>query len=326
MNFELFTMLILIYGEDDFRSGVYLKEVISFYNKKSPFFVSYDFREEEDKKLTLNELKNILSSKPLFSSVRLILFKDILTNFDDEFLEQILETLKKEKIKEAKDILVIFYEREKLEKNKLSQWLLKNSLKVKNFELLKNRELENWFMKEEEKFKIRLSKEARDIIILSFGSNTREISKVLQKLSLSKKGYFDKNFVEQNINLPVKTNIFKFLDSLAERKTKEAFKLLRDEIESGTYPLVILTMIVNQFRNLIKIKTYLDSPKKISFESLKIHPFVYKKLLPVAKSLSLDGLKKTYLKLLNYDKKIKEGALEPTLALELLLLDLRKIK
>jgi len=319
-------MLFLIYGEDDFRSENYLKEVISFYNKKGVFFVSYDFREEEDKKLTLNELRNVLSSKPLFSSVRLILFKDILTNFNEEFLEQILETLKKEKIKEAKDILVIFYERGNLEKNRLSQWLLKNSSKVKSFELLKNRELENYLIKEEEKFKIELSKEVREIIILSFGSNTREISKVFQKLSLFKKTYFDRNFVEQNISLPVKTNIFRFLDSLAARKTKEAFKLLKEEIDSGTHPLVILTMIVNQFRNLIKIKIYLESPKKISFESLKIHPFVYKKLLKVEKSFSLDGLKKTYLKLLNYDKKIKEGALEPVLGIELLLLDLRKIK
>ena len=319
-------MLFLIYGEDDFRSENYLKEVISFYNKKGVFFISYDFREEEDKKLTLNELRNVLSSKPLFSSVRLILFKDILTNFNEEFLEQILETLKKEKIKEAKDILVIFYERGNLEKNRLSQWLSKNSSKVKSFELLKNRELENYLIKEEEKFKIELSKEVREIIILSFGSNTREISKVFQKLSLFKKTYFDRNFVEQNISLPVKTNIFRFLDSLAARKTKEAFKLLKDEIDSGTHPLVILTMIVNQFRNLIKIKTYLESPKKISFESLKIHPFVYKKLLKVEKSFSLDGLKKTYLKLLNYDKKIKEGTLEPVLGIELLLLDLRKIK
>ena len=319
-------MLFLIYGEDDFRSENYLKEVISFYNKKGVFFISYDFREEEDKKLTLNELRNVLSSKPLFSSVRLILFKDILTNFNEEFLEQILETLKKEKIKEAKDILVIFYERGNLEKNRLSQWLSKNSSKVKSFELLKNRELENYLIKEEEKFKIELSKEVREIIILSFGSNTREISKVFQKLSLFKKIYFDRNFVEQNISLPVKTNIFRFLDSLAARKTKEAFKLLKDEIDSGTHPLVILTMIVNQFRNLIKIKTYLESPKKISFESLKIHPFVYKKLLKVEKSFSLDGLKKTYLKLLNYDKKIKEGTLEPVLGIELLLLDLRKIK
>ena len=319
-------MLFLIYGEDDFRSENYLKEVISFYNKKGVFFVSYDFREEEDKKLTLNELRNVLSSKPLFSSVRLILFKDILTNFNEEFLEQILETLKKEKIKEAKDILVIFYERGNLEKNRLSQWLLKNSSKVKSFELLKNRELENYLIKEEEKFKIELSKEVREIIILSFGSNTREISKVFQKLSLFKKTYFDRNFVEQNISLPVKTNIFRFLDSLAARKTKEAFKLLKEEIDSGTHPLVILTMIVNQFRNLIKIKIYLESPKKISFESLKIHPFVYKKLLKVEKSFSLDGLKKTYLKLLNYDKKIKEGTLEPVLGIELLLLDLRKIK
>lgn len=319
-------MLFLIYGEDDFRSENYLKEVISFYNKKGVFFISYDFREEEDKKLTLNELRNVLSSKPLFSSVRLILFKDILTNFNEEFLEQILETLKKEKIKEAKDILVIFYERGNLEKNRLSQWLSKNSSKVKSFELLKNRELENYLIKEEEKFKIELSKEVREIIILSFGSNTREISKVFQKLSLYKKTYFDRNFVEQNISLPVKTNIFRFLDSLAARKTKEAFKLLKEEIDSGTHPLVILTMIVNQFRNLIKIKTYLESPKKISFESLKIHPFVYKKLLKVEKSFSLDGLKKTYLKLLNYDKKIKEGTLEPVLGIELLLLDLRKIK
>ena len=319
-------MIYLIYGKDDFRSESRLKEIISFYQKNNPLILIYDFKEEENKNISLNEIKNILLSKSLFVSTKLIVFKNLISVLEDNFLNKLQEILEKEKIEEAKDSLVIFYEREDLKINKLSQWLKKNSLKKEEFLPLKEKEITGWLEGEEKKLKLNLSKEARDLLILSFNSDTRSLYNSLFKLSLLKKGYLDRKFLEENLDLPIKTNIFKFLDSLAQKNIKQSLKLLNEEIEGGSHPLYVLKMIVNQFRNLIKIKISKSSHLKITPEGLKIHPYVYRKLSLLVNSFSLEGLKKIYRQLLIYDRKIKDGSLNPEIALELFLLDLKNIK
>lgn len=319
-------MIYFIYGEDNFLSETHLKEVLDFYLQKKPHFISYEFFKEEDKNPEINELKSVLLSKSLFSSLRVIVFKNIFQSVNRNYLNKIFEIFKESSLKQTKDTLVIFYENkdiEEKEENEFKKWLIKNSIKVKVFDYLDNQKLALWIKKQEEKLKIKLTKEARDLIILSLENNTREIFYVLNQLARFKKKIIDREFLEKNSNLPIKTNIFEFLDNVSLKKTVSAFKLLKKEIENGHHPLYILTMIIIQFRNLIKIKCLksltLKPPK-----SLNIHPYVYYKLVPISKNYTLEELKTIYRRLLNYDRKMKDGTLEPEIGLELFLLDLKK--
>ncbi|MGC8881093.1 MAG: DNA polymerase III subunit delta, partial [Minisyncoccia bacterium] len=255
-------MFYLIYGEDNFLSEVHLKEVLDFYLKNKPHFISYEFTKEENKNLDINELKSALLSKSLFSSVRVILLKNIFQSLNNDYLEKVFEILKESNLKEAKDTLVIFYENNDIKDNEFKKWLVENSIKVKVFDYLDNQKLVNWVKKQEEKLKINLTKEARDLIILFLENNTREIFYTLNQLSRFKKKIIDREFLEKNSNLPIKTNIFDFLDYVSFKKTALAFKLLKKEIEAGSHPLFILKMIISQFRNLIKIKSLEDADER----------------------------------------------------------------
>lgn len=313
-------MLYFIYGEDNFLSDMRLKEVLSFYLKNKPHFINYDLSEEN---LDINKLRGILLSKSLYSSIRVVLIKNIFQIKDENSLENVLETLKEGQLNKKKDTLVIFYENNKVEKNKLRDWLIKNSFKVEEYNFLTDLKLINWIKKQEEKLKINLKKDARDLLILSLENNTRAIFNALITLSRFKNKIITREFLEKNINLPIKTNIFEFLDNLSLKKISNAYKLLKQEIESGSNPLYLLKMIINQFRNLLKIK----SLKSITFypsANLKMHPYVYKKLIPLSKNYSFEELKRIYSRLLFYDRKIKDGSLDPEIALELFILDLKK--
>ncbi len=317
-------MFYLIYGEDNFLSENHLKEVLDFYLQKNPHFISFDFKREEEKK-DLNELESILLSKSLFSALRVIVIKNIFQSVNENFLSNLLKILKNSELNKAKDTLVIFYENKDIKDNQLKKWLLKNSVKVKLFNFLDNQELVDWINKQEKKLGFNLTKEARDLIILSLENNTKEIFHILNQLAHFKKRTIDRQFLEKHSNLPIKTNIFEFLDYVSLKKISLGLKLLKKEIKSGSHPLFIFKMIVNQYRNLIKIKLLKNQTFK-NIKSLNIHPYAYRKLSIISKNYTFEELKTIYRQLLNYDRKIKEGALEPEIGLELFLIDLQKVK
>ena len=107
------------------------------------------------------------------------------------------------------------------------------------------------------------------------------------------------------------------MDNLVEGKTKEAFWFLETLINQGVHPLYILKMIIFQFRNLLIIKSSQARPSSM-------HPYVFQKLYPLTKVISLETLKFMYQRLLYYDGDIKHGNIDGQIALEMLLVDFSK--
>ncbi len=307
-------MIYFIYGKDSFRSWKYFLQVKEFYQNKTPSFFYYDFSDKDSKLPDISVLENILKSNTLFAGSRLIAIKNIFKNTNIQFRNDFLEILKNQEADKAKDLMIIIYEDDQIPISSLQKWFKQKAKGMKEFPLLTKSELEKWIIKEEQKLQIKLSSEARQIIILSFSSDTGLIYNSLKKLSLIKKGLLDKEIVEANLFLPISSTIFIFLDYLAQGNDKKAFWLLETLINQGLHPLYILKMIVFEIRNLIIIK---KSPGKPA----SIHPYVFKKLLPLSKMISFESLKLIYEDLLYYDKKIKEGSIDGKIGLEMFLVD-----
>jgi len=107
-------------------------------------------------------------------------------------------------------------------------------------------------------------------------------------------------------------------------------KLIFEHFQAGENELKIWTMIIYQFRNLMKIRSILEENKKNkSFQKLRqqfqksgIHPFAIKKTLPIAKKFSIEELRKIYKELFEFDLKIKTGKIEPRLGIEMFIMGL----
>lgn len=322
-------MLYFIFGKDNFRSQRYFFEVRDFYckprannkvlakQKKGITFFSYDFSDKSSAPADISILENIFKSNTLFAGNRLVAIKNLFKNTNTQFQKDLLNILKTRKADEAKDIMIIFYENDAVPNNSLQKWLKQKAKGVKEFPLLKKKELEQWMVKEEQRIGLRLTPEARQIILMSFPSDSGSIYYSLKKLSLIKKGLLNRQLVEENLFLPFNSNIFSFLDSLIEGKTKRACWLLETLVAQGVHPLYILKMIIFQFRNLLIIKTSQTRPTSI-------HPYVLQKLYPLAKIIPLKTLKSIYQRLLYYDKRIKEGSIDGQMSLEMFLVDFSK--
>ena len=312
-------MLYFIFGEDNFRSQKYLFEVRDFYKDKGASFFSCDFSDKLSASFDISALEDLFKSNTLFSGSKLVTIKNLFKNTNIEFRKELLAVLKSRKIDEAKDIMVIFYEDNTVRSSSLRKWLEEKAKGVKEFPLLKKKGLERWIIEEEQKIGLKLTLEGRQLILISFPSDTGSIYYSLEKLALIKKGLISKELIEENLFLPLNSNIFSFLDNLVEGNTKRTFWFLETLMNQGIHPLYILKMIIFQFRNLLIIKSLQAKPPSM-------HPFVFQKLHHLAKIISLEVLKSIFQRLLYYDGKIKRGNIDGQVALEMFLVDFSKQK
>ncbi|MCK4805802.1 MAG: DNA polymerase III subunit delta [Candidatus Pacebacteria bacterium] len=312
-------MLYFIFGEDNFRSQKYLFEVRDFYKDKGASFFSCDFSDKLSASFDISALEDLFKSNTLFSGSKLVTIKNLFKNTNIEFRKELLAVLKSRKIDEAKDIMVIFYEDNTVRSSSLRKWLEEKAKGVKEFPLLKKKGLERWIIEEEQKIGLKLTLEGRQLILISFPSDTGSIYYSLEKLALIKKGLISKELIEENLFLPLNSNIFSFLDNLVEGNTKRTFWFLETLMNQGIHPLYILKMIIFQFRNLLIIKSLQAKPPSM-------HPYVFQKLHHLAKIISLEVLKSIFQRLLYYDRRIKRGNIDGQVALEMFLVDFSKQK
>ena len=319
-------MIYFIYGKENFRSEQQLKTVIEFYKKSNPYHYSFDFSDKFYSLPAISEFKNAINGRTLFTNQKLIVLKNLRACDNPSYQREFLEILQSGNIATDKSIMVIIYESDEV-KGELYKWLKDNTKWVKEFDLLDPNEIKIWIKQLEREFKIQLTEGARLLLVSAFGSDTRNIFNGVEKLSLLDQKYIDEKTLEENVFLPLNVNIFHLLDSLSKAHISQGYNLLEKELINNVDPLYILTMIVYQFRNLIKVKASLmlknNQDNKVTARSLGLHPFVFQKLLPLANNYSWDSLKKIYQYLLLYDKNIKSGVLDASVSLELLLLDLK---
>jgi DNA polymerase III delta subunit len=321
-------MIYFIYGKDNFRSEQYLNTVIEFYKKGNPFYFSFDFADKFLGPLDISELKEILGSRNLFSDTKLIVLKNLLGNSLIDFRKEVMKLIASNNIHTSKSIMFLIYEDDDIRKDSVFKWLKNKAKFTKEYPLLKRASLNRWLEQEAHSLNLKLTKEAKDILIDSFGSETGLIYYALKKLSLVKTEEINKQILEDNVWLPFNPNIFQFLDDLAGRKTAAALHFLTREIDrdnSVFHLLYILKMIIFEFRNLLAIKESKAKSLAEAQKKTKIHPYTLSKIYPLSKTFSSDDLKRIYQRLFICDQRIKKGIFVPELALEMLLLDVNQI-
>jgi DNA polymerase III delta subunit len=336
-------MIYFIYGEDTFRSGEYLNYLINHYQQNELFYFSFDFADTFLPPLEISELREKLNSQNLFSDTRLIILKNLINATSVKFQAEFLKIVSENKIDSSKSTMLIIYENEGEEKPRASQWpqrvdglessetfkwLKKKAKLIKDFPALKGQKLSQWVNEISQKFHLRLDPGARSLILGTFGSDTGLIFFTLKKLSLGQKTLITKQEIEDNAWLPFNNNVFEFLDNLAARKIPLAFHCLLSNIaedNSQTNMLRLLGLITYEFRNILIVKESKAKTLSELQKQTKIKPYPLKKIMPLVKNFSLDELKKIYQKLLLCDERVKRSLMDPEVALQMLLLDIKQV-
>lgn len=315
-------MIIFLYGEDEFRSNRKLAEIKNRFEKNNPAGAGFvfDFGEAEIKS---EDLIFELSSGGLFSDKKLAVVRNALQSKKNAENEGLLEFLKKLKKEENKDLTIIFWEKEKIDrKTRLAKFLAANS-DSQEFVYLAGAKFHSW-IRDEIKAKsndlVKISSAAAEKLASFVGPEDLNLLDCeMEKLAAFKeKGEITDADVDRLVKSRISTDIFRTIDALSSGDKSLALEYLHNHLNSGDDPFYLLSMYFFQFRNLLKVKPLLERNilERDIAGKLKLHPFVVKKSAAQGRNFTRSRLEVIYRDLCELDYAAKTGKVEIGLALD----------
>lgn len=307
-----------------------LKEIIDSYKKTQKSGLDLSIFDADD--FDFSDFKAAIETVSMFAEKKLIVLKNFFLE-DVVGAEKILDLAQMAGTDESKDIVIVFFEADTPSqlrqgfdgqaKNKKFENLLKKPNLFQEFKKLEGARLTSWAQKEFERLGTKIEPRALTNLIQAAGSDLYRLKNEIDKLANYKKLITEKDVAEM-VTPDFHSDIFAVIDAIAKKDKKSALKILNEHIENGESEIYLLTMIVYQFRNLLRVKSLVE--EKLNADSIAkktgLHPFVVKKSLFAAQLFSLDELKNIYRRLFNIDLKIKIGEIEPQTALNLFVAEL----
>ncbi len=132
---------------------------------------------------------------------------------------------------------------------------------------------------------------------------------------------------EDVVNLVGKTiddNVYNFTNALIDRNKKLVFSLFDELLLLNVDPIYIISIISNQYRNMYKIKSYIDNginEKEIS-SSIKLFGYAFTKAVENSYKYTKEELSKFLLELAKMDISIKSGLCDKEILLNNFILNI----
>jgi len=321
-------MIIFLHGSDTYRSRQRLK----FY--KEGFKKKYDLQGLnvvylDGEKLTMEEFRKSVGQAGFLAKKRFIVVENLIyKNKNKKVQEEIIEYLNNEW---SDDNVLIFLEgggekvtKKKKTKQDTAKPLLVRLAKEKSeeFPLLSGEQLNKWIKDEVKKQSGKIDSPAILELASLVGPDLWNMASEIDKLiNYKNKKLITANDVRAMVRARFDDNIFHLTDALAVKDAKLSFKLLHDQIASGSHELYILTMLTRQFRILLQVREILDQESNYYTiaSRLRLHPFVAQKAIRGARKFTLEELKNIYQQLLEIDVRIKSTQDSPRLLFDLLI-------
>ncbi len=158
------------------------------------------------------------------------------------------------------------------------------------------------------KYQYQMSYQAQDVLLNRVGQNSQSLKNELEKLAL----YADSKeitteMVEELVAQSPQSRIFEMVDALYAGNITTASKLLFQELEYGTAPLQITSLLITQTRRLIMIKDAAEN-RQAPPQIPGVMPFVMNKLQQTARKTDLKSLVQFYRRLVIADSALKSGS------------------
>ncbi|NTV41114.1 MAG: DNA polymerase III subunit delta [Candidatus Moranbacteria bacterium] len=323
-------MFIFLYGSDTFRSNEKLSSIKNKFLEKDSSGSGLSFLDYGEKEVTVQQLKNLLSSQGLFSTKKLIIVKNAIGGQLPEKQKELLALLKTNTcLAMDTEIVLIFFEAGSPKKNGALYKFLFASAKRQEFTALEGLKLSSWalaYLKEINPIKT-IDRRALELLTASTGSDLYLLSNEISKLANYKNA--NEVITLADVQLLVKSRIdstiFQAIEALSSGNKVRTLTLLHQQIENGEDIFYLLSMYTYHIRTLLKIGDCfwkgLTAPAQIA-QATKLHPYVIQKSLSQLRNLSEDKVKNILKSLAEIDYNAKTGKINPVQALDTFIVSL----
>lgn len=278
-----------------------------------------------------NEIKKILNNcdtLPFMSDYTYTIVK----NMDLKLSKQEIENLESYISDPNKSNVLIFKVNKKVDKRKKTFKLFKKHANIIDFRKLSKNELRKWVKKYINNKDKNINNKVLDYFLKESGylfkNSKHDLYNIKQNLdkivNYSPNDKIDKKSIDKFIKKPIENNIFKLVDHIFDKKIDESLDILDKMYKENESLIMILFMIIKQFRVIYKIKLLSDfgiSYKKGS-KMIKVHSYVAKKAFYQGKKIKYKKLNEILDKSIEIDKSFKTTSTDNKILLEKFLIDL----
>lgn len=344
-------MFYIFHGQDEFSRTEFLNLLRARVAGGDSSMAELNTSVLDGSKLTLGELRHHCDAIPFLYDRRLVLVHDLLARLStrrrgrqpqEGAHEEDGPVWKREYLEQLADYLptlppttrLFFIESRELPASHPILRLARAKAKkkeavVKAFPAKKDAELPTWIQRRAKQKGGAIDYQAAYALAACVGNDLRLLDSELEKLLLYTDGA--RPVIEEDVRLLVsqvrEVSIFSLVDSMGQRETHHALRMLHRMLDDGVAGLYLLAMITRQFRLLLQVKELqqhgLGQPAIV--QRLKLHPYVVSKVLQQARNFSLAQLDAAFDRLVEADWAIKTGRASEVLALDLLVVDLTQL-
>lgn len=281
-----------------------------------------------------DRLFGALETMPLFQDRKLVIVKDApyFKSTQDKLSDTQKERLEALLAHPAADTVLVFLAPQTDKRKRVSKALAASGCWV-SFDKLDRPDYEKWLSKQAESAGIKLPaaelKYLTDISgyldknseknLLDIGSNLERLFGYAAQAPAITRAHIDAIFEK-----PLEYNIFMMADHIAEGNVSQALAMLRELQQDGEAEIKILFMIARHFRILLRVQLNAQagaSEKEIASKA-GVPPFLVKKSIAQANRIGFSGIKNALEQILESDRAMKTGRIDPEIGLEMLMIRL----
>jgi DNA polymerase-3 subunit delta len=329
--------ILILHGEEEMAIQLVLQQLIAEYTRDG--MADLNLSRLDGKTVARNDLHNHLHLLPFGVEKRLVILENPLSlaknKEEQENFIQLLDTLPPT----TRLVMIILDEWIRVQKKWLWQslkpnhwlmdWLAQNTGKaiLQEFRLPGIQEMNVWIDTEVKRQGGAIENQACRELASAFGTETRLLNREIEKLLIftERKRPITVTDVRELCVPLEREDIFAMMDAIALGDARTALRLLDISLQNQPEP-VILTMIVNHFRQLIIAAEM--SAEGISYSEigheLNKPEFVAEKLVVQSRRFGIERLEEIYQRLVDLDEDIKNSRTSGDLALELFVAELAR--
>lgn len=222
-----------------------------------------------------------------------------------------------------------------IDKRKKMYKALKKYSRVEEFRKLNTSELKKWINKYISDHDKKIKSQTLNHLIQSYGYHNKNsdidlyhITQSLEKIiGFSDKKEITHEIIDKFVEQPIENNIFLLTDALLNFNTEQALDILNKMDEKGEPLMLVLFMIIKQFRLIFKMKILTESglTAKVASKTIGIHPYTGEKAYNQSKRINYEQLKKLMKVSIEVDKRSKSTSTGNRLLIEYLIAEANSI-
>ncbi|CAM3105564.1 DNA polymerase III subunit delta [Sporolactobacillus spathodeae] len=220
-------------------------------------------------------------------------------------------------------VLILLAPYEKLDKRKKIVKVLQTKAKVHELSKVSDSTIFQLMENVARQFGASYTREAHEQLIVSVGTNLGQLAHEVEKCALycGTDRPIDRETVLTVGSKSIESNVFLLVNEVMKKNTAESLRLLHDLVRMKEEPLKLLALLERQFRIVYQVGYYQKAgyTQGSMASKIGIHPFAVRMAADQARQYSPQMLTRALSRCAEADYRIKTGAVDKLLALELLI-------